>query len=171
MIRVAIAMILASVFLWAGHLLHPSQNEHTTKIPVDNTFHKHFVCETSSACLVLAQAIYYEGRGESIEGQIAIAHVILNRVLDGRFPNTIKGVVHQAHQFSYLGGDIPEWYDDVKAYEQARYIASMVLLGLTSDPTNGATHYLNPKKVRRLPKWARKFEQKIVIGNHTFYYG
>ena len=55
----------------------------------------------------LANAIFHEARGESREGQIAVGHVILNRVKDRRYPDTVRGVVWQPKQFSgvrYHGG-------------------------------------------------------------------
>ena len=50
----------------------------------------------------LAQAVYFESRGESLAGQLAVAHVVINRAKSGRFPTTLCGVVHQPSQFSFV---------------------------------------------------------------------
>src|SRR3546814_15995181 len=52
----------------------------------------------------LAGAVYFESRGESLAGQLAVAHVIINRAQSGRFPDSYCGVVHQRRQFSFLRG-------------------------------------------------------------------
>lgn len=164
--RVFIAFVLLSVFVVFSFFV---EKEELPKIVVKSPFVYKFDCEKRKDCLILAQAIYHEGRGESAEGQIAIAHVILNRVGSSKFPNSVKEVVEQPRQFSYLDNGAPRWYDDLKSYEKAKYIASMVLQGLTDDPTNGSTFYLNLKKVKRIPRWTKVFNKKITIGNHTFY--
>ncbi len=56
----------------------------------------------------LAQAVYFESNGEPLEGQLAVAEVIMNRAASGRFPATLCGVVRQKSQFSFVrGGHIP----------------------------------------------------------------
>src|SRR3546814_1697830 len=56
----------------------------------------------------LAGAVYFESRGESLAGQLAVAHVIINRAESGRFPSSYCGVVHQRSQFSFVrGGKMP----------------------------------------------------------------
>lgn len=169
-------VVILSIITTACLLYFTNKEQAPPPIPASNHYVSKFECKKRKDCLVLAQAVYYEGRGESVEGQIAIAHVILNRVASRWFPNNVEDVVLQPRQFSYLNGNLLDAtdfssYNNQEAFKQALYVATMVLLGLTDDPTGGATHYLNPKKVKRLPKWARKFEQTMVIGNHTFYHG
>ncbi|MBL0916583.1 MAG: cell wall hydrolase, partial [Sphingopyxis sp.] len=56
----------------------------------------------------LAGAVYFESRGESLAGQLAVAHVVINRANSGRFPKSLCGVVHQPSQFSFVrGGKMP----------------------------------------------------------------
>ena len=73
----------------------------------------------------LATAIYFEARGESYRGQVAVAQVVLNRVKDHRYPDTICGVVFQNQsrrnscQFSFACDGIPETINDSKSWAQA----------------------------------------------------
>lgn len=140
-------------------------------IIVDNTFEEDLHCSDSERCKYLTQAIYHEGRGESVLGQIAIGHVILNRVKSKHFPNTIKHVILQPHQFSYIKLIKDKSYKEAEAYKKAKYLAKMILLGLTKDPTGGATHYLNTNKLRVLPKWTLQLPKTVDIGNHSFHKG
>ncbi len=112
----------------------------------------------------LAEAIYYEGRGETILGQRAIAHVILNRTKAKSFPNTVCGVIHSGCQFTYTCSDKPP-ITDIEAYDKAKHVAKNVLAG-DKDVTYGATYY-HAKFVR--PKWSYTFDHTVDIGNHKFY--
>lgn len=127
-------------------------------------------CIEHNSCRKLAEAIYYEARGEPLSGQIAVAWVILNRVNSPRFPATVEEVVNQPYQFSYLNaGKMPVSYPEFESYKLAKKIATGVLHGTILDPSNGSTFYLNPKKLKRLPKWVHQFKQVAVLGNHNFY--
>src|SRR5690606_9256257 len=83
----------------------------------------------------LATAIYFEARGESYRGQVAVAQVVLNRVKDHRYPDTICGVVFQnqnrrnACQFSFACDGIPEVVNEPKPWAQAEDISRRVLDG------------------------------------------
>lgn len=122
------------------------------------------------ACL--AQALYFEARGESIKGQVAVAEVIMNRVDSSQFPDTICGVVNQgtgrkfACQFTYTCDGIAENINDPSAYKRVGKIARAVLSGLPRHLTHGATHY-HTTAVN--PKWARVFAHTATIGVHRFY--
>lgn len=128
-----------------------------------------YYCVGHVDCRTLAQAIYYESRGEPIEGQIAVAWVILNRALSPHFPDSIHSVVYQDNQFSYVDDVKHEYFANFEAYQTALLVAKNVLLGHIPDPTNGATFYLNPRAIKHLPKWTHKFTQVAVIGSHVFY--
>ena len=141
------------------------------KIIVEEVYEQGLDCSTSKRCKDLTQVIYFEGRGESTLGQIAIGHVVLNRVRSPHFPNTIHDVVYQPHQFSFIKEVEDKSYRNKSAYKKAQYISKMILLGLTDDPTKGATHYLNPKKLSKVPKWALKYPRTVIIGNHSFHKG
>ena len=75
----------------------------------------------------LAGAVYFESRGESLPGQLAVAHVVINRAKSGRFPKSLCGVVHQPSQFSFVrGGKMPairnagQWNNAVAIAQIAR---------------------------------------------------
>lgn len=116
--------------------------------------------------MCLAVAVYFEARGEPIDGQKAIAEVVINRVNDDRYPNTICDVVFQDKQFSFTHDGKPDKLPKIptKASKRAKLVAKEVLngdaLGITS------THY-HAKYVT--PYWRKYFSFDGVIGNHIFY--
>ncbi len=120
----------------------------------------------------LSEALYFEARGEQIEGQIAVADVIINRKNSNRFPRTICGVVsegsHKRHacQFSYNCDGKLELIYDKKTYRRIVKLSSMILNGAFSDVTNGAT-FFHASEVR--PSWSKKFKKTRKIGRHIFY--
>ena len=120
----------------------------------------------------LSEALYFEARGEQIEGQIAVADVIINRKESKRFPNTICGVVSEgshkrnACQFSYNCDGKLELIYDKKTYKRIVKLSSMILNGAFSDVTNGAT-FFHASEVS--PSWSKKFKKTRKIGRHIFY--
>jgi len=120
----------------------------------------------------LALAVYFESRAESVEGQQAVAAVVLNRVRSGRFPGNICAVVHegggQRHrcQFSWYCDGRSDKPRDGGAWEQAVAIADSVIDGQVSDPTDGALYYHN---THVKPKWRKKLTKTAAIDNHIFY--
>ncbi|MGH1466890.1 MAG: cell wall hydrolase [Cognatishimia sp.] len=122
------------------------------------------------ACL--AQALYFEARGESVKGQFAVAEVILNRVDTPKFPSTVCKVVNQgtgrkfACQFTFTCDGHPEVIREKAAYQRVGKIAKLMLDGAPRDLTDGATYY-HTKAVN--PRWARVFTRTTTIGVHHFY--
>lgn len=120
----------------------------------------------------LAEALYFEARGESVKGQFAVAEVILNRRDSSRYPSTICGVVKQgserrhACQFSYACDGRAERIGEPAAYDRVSKIARIMLDGAPRSLTGGATHF-HTTAVR--PNWARKFPKTAHIGAHLFY--
>ena len=120
----------------------------------------------------LAEAIYFEARGESIKGQFAVAEVILNRVDSAEYPNTVCGVVNQgtgrkyACQFTYTCDGLKEVIAEPRAYTTVGKIAKLMVSGAPRQLTKGATHY-HTKAVN--PRWARAFPRVATIGVHHFY--
>ena len=120
----------------------------------------------------LAEALYFEARGESVQGQFAVAEVILNRVDSDRFPDSICAVVKQgtgrkyACQFSFTCDGIAEVIKEPAAYEQVGKVAKLMIDGAPRALTDGAT-YFHTRNVR--PSWARKFTRTTTIGVHLFY--
>ena len=118
----------------------------------------------------LTECIYFEARSESKEGQYAVAHVVLNRVADKRWPTTVKGVVTQRLQFSYRNGKTTDLIlgKDIGAWQKAGLIAQEVLTGIAKDNTDGATHYLRIEHATDL-SWYKKLKHTKEIGHHDFY--
>lgn len=122
------------------------------------------------ACL--AEALYFEARGESVKGQFAVAEVILNRVDSSLFPNTVCGVIKQgtgrkyACQFTYTCDGYSDVIREKAAYARVGKVAKLMLKGAPRPLTSGATYY-HTKAVR--PKWSRKFTRTTTIGVHHFY--
>ena len=120
-------------------------------------------CKDLEKCYKLAEAIVYESRGETKEGRRLVGSVILNRVEDRRFPDSVYGVVHQRRQFSYLRDmekqSPPTESDWDKAYRDAYYLLK-----------NGSTPdilWYHSKKVK--PIWRNSLGQYAKVGNHIFY--
>lgn len=131
---------------------------------------KEYKCVEDRDCRVLAEAIYYEARGEDLEGQIAVGWVIVNRANSKYFPDTITEVVRQSCQFSYrCDGSMRKGFAETDAYKQSLKVAKGIILGVFDDPTNGANHYLNLEKVKKVPRWARVYPKVASIGNHDFH--
>ena len=120
----------------------------------------------------LAEALYFEARGEPIEGQLAVGEVILNRVEDTRYPSSICKVVNQgtgrrfACQFTYTCDGKLETVHERKPYEMALKIAKILMTTHDRKLTRGSTHY-HSNYVN--PKWSKKFERVAKFGRHIFY--
>ena len=120
----------------------------------------------------LTQAIYYEARSESEEGQAAVAEVILNRVDSPGFPDSVCGVVRQGGeglygcQFTYRCDGRPEEIGEAAAWEAMGRVASYMLNGAPRDLTGGATHY---HTLAVNPSWASRFPRTATVGFHHFY--
>lgn len=111
---------------------------------------------------LLARAINGEARGEPYEGQVAVGAVILNRVKDPKFPNTIAGVIYQPGAFTAVSdGQINVPIDPNSTVVKA---ARDALNGW--DPTNGCLYYWNPATATSKWIWSRKIVKKI--GKHNF---
>jgi spore germination cell wall hydrolase CwlJ-like protein len=121
----------------------------------------------------LAEAVYFEARSETVEGQAAVAQVVLNRVKSGLYPSSICGVVYQnrhrhlACQFTFACEGKALRIRDTESWERAKSVASAVIEGKTYlADVGGATHY-HADYVR--PYWARRLKKMDVIGRHIFY--
>jgi len=121
----------------------------------------------------LAEAIYFEARGEPVHGQMAVAQVVLNRVFSGKYPNTVCGVVYQnAHrhlacQFTFACDGIADVIREPDMWERAKVIAAEMLDGKLWLPEIGkATHY-HAYWVH--PGWVREMTKLQRLGVHTFY--
>ena len=137
------------------------------------------ILETALMCM--AFNIYHEANNQSMLGQIAVGQVVMNRVADDRFPDTVCEVVKEA--VTYKNTDKPvlhkcqfSWYCDgkkdepnynSKSWSNALKYAVVVLGGdITLDFTDGATHY-HATYVR--PAWAKTKTRTTRIDRHIFY--
>lgn len=130
--------------------------------------HSHF---DTDDFVCLSHAVYHEARAESPMGQIAVAHTILNRVEDSRWPNDICSVVTQYSQFEYIDYEsthvlILSNSIDSKALNQSIRLSVKSAYGLLDDPTDGADHFYAHRSVT--PFWAGEGENITIIENHTF---
>ena len=128
----------------------------------------------------LASNIYWESRNQSLGGQVAVGQVVLNRVDNKRFPDTICDVVKQARYYPSGNIDLHDcqfsWYCDGKSdvplqkekefYENAFYLAVELIEDRPMDITEGATHY-HSNKVN--PYWADSLKRVTRIDDHIFY--
>jgi hypothetical protein len=123
----------------------------------------------------LADAIYFEARGEPVRGQMAVAQVVINRVFSGYYPNNVCGVVYQSTrrhrrlrcQFSFTCDGIPDRVTEPDAWERATRIARDALDGnFWLNDIGKATHY-HARWV--YPRWVHEMRRLDRIGVHTFY--
>ncbi|KQV01261.1 ATP-binding protein [Mesorhizobium sp. Root102] len=123
------------------------------------------------ACL--ANGIYFEARSESVRGQAAVAQVILNRVRNPTYPNSICGVVYQNDswfnrcQFSFACDGRKKRIDSPVAYKTAQDIAMAVTAGKIFIPEVGSSTHYYAQYVH--PGWARTMQKMTKIGLHIFY--
>jgi spore germination cell wall hydrolase CwlJ-like protein len=149
--------------------------------------------DPTAAIECLADNIYFEARNQSTDGMIAVGRVVINRLRDNRWPNTICGVVKDAVyteswktrgtpdtidarmvpvknkcQFSWYCDGLPDEIRDTNAYSQAKSIASDIVLhnrwdGLVSGATHYHANYVNPS-------WSKRIHYIGRIDSHLFYY-
>ncbi|RAK11139.1 N-acetylmuramoyl-L-alanine amidase [Halanaerobium saccharolyticum] len=110
---------------------------------------------------LLARAIYGESRGEPYVGQVAVAAVIINRVLSRQFPDTFAQVIYQSGQFSAVSDGQINLTPNQTAYRAAREALN------GSDPTNGALYFYNPRTATRV-SFFRGRRVITEIGDHVF---
>ena len=120
----------------------------------------------------LAEAMYFEARGEHVLGQFAVGEVILNRVDSKDFPDSVCKVVSEgatkrhACQFSYNCDGKPEYVNDLKSYKRILKLSNMLFGGTARILTDGAIFY-HSKAVS--PSWITKMKKTSEIGRHIFY--
>jgi len=122
--------------------------------------------------LWLAMTVYMEAEGETYLGKLAVAFVVMNRARKGRL--SVSDVILRDRQFSAWNADSPTrlrldlltptdpvWRDCHKAACAAYY-------DLADDPSKGASHYLNPAVLPKLPSWWDESKVTATIGRHRF---
>ena len=121
----------------------------------------------------LAQNIYFEARSEPLEGKLAVAHVVMNRVASRYFPETVCGVVRDGTdqrlhkcQFSWYCDGKRDVVNDQRAWKESMHLASQVYWGRVTDNSGGALWY-HADYVK--PFWRKAFLRGPKIGRHIFY--
>lgn len=112
----------------------------------------------------LATAIYYESRAESLEGQLAVANVVINRAESGRFAPSICGVLRQRSQFSFVRGGVIPTPPENSQWRTAVAVASVAMDDSWASPVPGALFF---HAARVSPGWNRP--RLARLGNHIFY--
>jgi hypothetical protein len=121
----------------------------------------------------LAEAIYFESRGEVKRGQIAVAQVVMNRVFSGYYPNNVCGVVYQnshrklACQFTFACDNVRDVIDEPDMWVQAKEIAHDMLDGKLWLPEIGYSTHYHAYWVH--PSWVGEMKKRTKIGVHSFY--
>jgi spore germination cell wall hydrolase CwlJ-like protein len=123
--------------------------------------------ELDSAGICLAKAVYFEARGESLEGQLAVAKVVLNRAASGTYPGEVCAVVTQKAQFSFVRrGRLPQADEGSESWRRAVAIAHIARNALArSVPENVLWYHANYVS----PSWGRRLTKVTRIGTHIFY--
>lgn len=122
--------------------------------------------EDSKNIECLARNMYFEARGESELGQIAVANVTVNRTEHPEFPSEICDVVHQRKQFSWTIKKKNRKPTDKKVYEDIYFIAQSVYYKQIGDVTDGALYY-HTKRTK--PYWSKEMTLVAMIDQHIFY--
>lgn len=115
----------------------------------------------------LAGAVYFEARGEALEGQLAVAEVVMNRAASGKYPASLCGVVKQRSQFSFVrGGRFPPIDKACDAWRKAVAIARIASDKLATKVASNVLWY-HANYVS--PSWGRRLTRVTRIGTHIFY--
>lgn len=112
----------------------------------------------------LATAVYFESKGEPLDGQLAVAQVIMNRVEAGRFGPDICSVVKAPKQFSFVRGGAMPAPTNMAQWETAKAIALIATSGSWPEIVPDATHF---HATRVSPGW--KLRRVATVGQHVFY--
>lgn len=115
----------------------------------------------------LATAVYFEARGESLEGQLAVAKVVMNRAASGQYPSSWCATVKQPWQFSFVrSGQFPAVDTDCEAWRKAQGIARLAISDAVPSIGNDVLWY-HANYVA--PSWGRRLTRATQIGTHIFY--
>ena len=124
---------------------------------------------TALRCLALT--VYWEARADGRKAMEAVGWVVLNRVKNPDFPDSVCQVVREGGekspcQFSYWCDGQPDEPKNEDAWAEAREVAARLLNKPSADPTGGALFY---HAVGVTPNWAREHKRTVIIGRHVFY--
>ena len=116
----------------------------------------------------LAKNIYHEARCQPELGKIAVGLVVLNRVKDSRFPETIENVITQKKQFSWYPKYMGSTPKDKDAWKECKIIAERLVNNDVKDFTEGSTHY-HAARIRAWWSKDKRYTNILRINDHIFY--
>lgn len=117
--------------------------------------------------ICLATAVYFESMGEPLEGQLAVAQVVINRTKSGRYPTSLCGVVRQKAQFSFVrSGQFPRIDAGCQAWRKAQAIARIAAAQMAQVLPADVLWYHADYVA---PSWGRRLARVEKIGAHIFY--
>jgi spore germination cell wall hydrolase CwlJ-like protein len=159
-------VLLGAPFVGLGFIFHFAHADHI-RIADERQRHEDLTC--------LAQNIYFEARGESINGQFAVAEVTINRVSSKRFPDTVCAVVHEKRWDAIRKRNVGAFsWTELKAlrkpkgmpWEQATLVAIATYDKQEAPTVPGALFY-HAERIN--PRWSRSKKLVATIGSHKFY--
>ena len=157
-VSVTLAPAIATEAAWlqrGGWPLYALVDRYSTGAPLDE----------QANCI--AVAVYHEARGETLEGQLAVAQVIMNRAMSGRYPASWCGVVKQPWQFSFVrNGRMPSVDEGSTAWRNALGITRLAINNAIPSLSNDVLWY-HANYVA--PSWGRRLTRVSQIGAHIFY--
>jgi spore germination cell wall hydrolase CwlJ-like protein len=157
-VTVKFGQSMASEAAWlykAGWPLYALVGKYATNVQLDQ--------ETNC----LATAVYFEARGESLEGQLAVARVVMNRASSGRYPPDWCGVVKQPAQFSFVRhGEFPNIDPNSPSWQKAEAIAELAAANIVPSVGSDVLWYHADYVA---PAWRRSLQEVQQIGAHIFY--
>ena len=157
-VTMALAPAIAREAAWlfrAGWPLYALVDRYSAGAPLDE----------EANCI--ATAVYFEARGESLEGQLAVARVIMNRASSGRYPPSWCGTVKQPWQFSFVrNGRFPSANTSSAAWRKAVAITRLAISNAVPTLSNDVLWYHADYVA---PSWGRRLTRVEKIGTHIFY--
>ena len=157
-VTVKLAQTVAQEAAWlykGGWPLYALVDKFATNAPLDE----------QTNCL--ATAVYFEARGESVEGQLAVAHVVMNRATSGRYPSDWCSVVKQRSQFSFVRhGAFPNIDANCDSWKKAEAVAELAAANVVPSISPDVLWY-HANYVA--PAWRRSLQEVEQIGAHIFY--
>jgi N-acetylmuramoyl-L-alanine amidase len=116
----------------------------------------------------LATAVYFEARGESLEGQLAVARVVMNRAASGKYPPSWCATVKQPAQFSFVrNGRFPQVGEGTDAWRKAKAIAELAAANIVPSIRGDVLWY---HATYVAPSWGQRLSVDQKIGAHIFYH-
>lgn len=167
--------LAAPTSAWANEPASPETSVDAIQIPADLALDVTDIPGGKEQLVCLALNDYWEARGERLKGRVAVAKVVLNRVRDSRYPETVCDVVTEnrtpgsrACQFSWNCDDRADTPEEAQSWRESLLLAAAILHAgwQIDDPSKGALWY-HATSVH--PEWAGTLNESAAIGQHVFY--